>query len=329
MSLPRILLPFALALLVAACFSPPMPPGKSPGAARRALLSAPLELHGRARSMDGPRVARSVTLGDGPRELLWITGGEVRGDHEDAARYLCHARLRFPRASPACGGADEPFAWSRHVAARGLLGFAPGQTSKTFPPGFGYPVFSDEPLEFEAVAMDDLGDAPGPVRFEVAVDARPARDLPAPLRPLFYREVFLENPDPAERIEGRAFHWKLPPGRQVRRADVTAQLALPYATTVHHAGIHVHPFATRLVFRDLATGTTLFESPVRTDPVRREVVAATSYSDAAGFPVHPDHRYELEVTYENPTGETRDAMAVIGLYLANHDLRVPPGSGAS
>ncbi len=43
----------------------------------------------------------------------------------------------------------------------------------------------------------------------------------------------------------------------------------------------------------------------------RHLVEADIYSDAEGIPLHPDHEYELEVVYDNPTTEPIDAMGAI------------------
>lgn len=106
------------------------------------------------------------------------------------------------------------------------------------------------------------------------------------------------------------------PGRQVTRTVVTAQLALPFDTTLHYINVHAHPFAESLTLRDVTTGQTVFETRVRRFEDRLGVAHLEHFSSQAGIPVLKDHAYELISVYDNSTSVDQDAMAVMYLIFA-------------
>ncbi len=48
-----------------------------------------------------------------------------------------------------------------------------------------------------------------------------------------------------------------------------------------------------------------------------------SLSSEAGVPVFTDHEYEVVSTYNNPSDEDQDSMAVMYVYLLDHDFQPP------
>jgi hypothetical protein len=74
---------------------------------------------------------------------------------------------------------------------------------------------------------------------------------------------------------------------------------------------HLHGYGESVALLDKTTGETLWTGYAKNAQDSRHVVAADIYSDAEGIPLHPDHEYELEVVYDNPTTEPIDAMGAI------------------
>jgi hypothetical protein len=116
---------------------------------------------------------------------------------------------------------------------------------------------------------------------------------------------------------GRKFtgHWVVPPGREERRTLVNELLAIPYDTTIHYIGVHLHPFAESLELRDLTTGETLYRARARGPDAGIGLAHVEHYASAEGIPLYADHDYEMVSVYDNTSGEDQDAMATFFIYL--------------
>jgi hypothetical protein len=118
-------------------------------------------------------------------------------------------------------------------------------------------------------------------------------------------------------------HWVVPPGRHEYRTLVTDNMRIPYDTTVHFIGVHVHPHSESLVLRDLTTGETLFKSHQSNTEGRLGLKWADYLSSEKGIPVYKDHAYELISVYNNRTDQDADAMAGMFIYYLNRAYRHP------
>ena len=127
---------------------------------------------------------------------------------------------------------------------------------------------------------------------------------------------------------GRRFtaHWVVTPGRHEYRTLVTDQMQLPYDTTVHFIGVHVHPYSESLELRDVTTGASVWKATTRTSRERIGLDAIDDLSSVDGIPVYRDHQYELVSVYANPTTRDSDAMASMFIYYLDKEFR-PPGRG--
>ncbi|MEM9553008.1 MAG: hypothetical protein AAGC60_02030 [Acidobacteriota bacterium] len=120
---------------------------------------------------------------------------------------------------------------------------------------------------------------------------------------------------------GRVFtgHWKVPPGRQVNETLVTELLRVPYETTIHYIAVHLHPFAESLTLRNLTTGEVLFESRAQNFDDKIGLAHVDAFSSVEGVRIDPDHEYQLVSVYENTSGAEQDSMAVMYIYLRDHE----------
>jgi hypothetical protein len=255
----------------------------------------------------------------------------------------------------------EAFGTADRKSRDRLFSTAQGQFEAVFPPGFGIPVLSSETLGVNTQVLNhNLEDPDLDVRFRVVVEY--VRDADAegmkPLFPTFGYVMALvdgehgvygvETPDDVQAGasclpgsvasqakgqrhgvimdgHGQSFtgHWVVPPGREERRTLVTELLSVPFDTTAHFIGAHMHPFAESLELRDLTTGETVFKSRARGPATGIGLAHVDHLISEAGIPIYADHDYEMISIYENTSGAEQDAMATLFLYL--HDTRAEPG----
>jgi hypothetical protein len=307
------------------------------------------------RSMRGPMDMQTFELLEGEPELLWITGYRARMVSPDtrSARsdeFMCHSNLDYDLDRH-----KRYFKWNKATSER-LFTLSQGQLEVELPVGFGIPILSDERLTVSNQLLNLNPQEGRPVvRHEVELDFVRDRELAQPLKPLFMKAAMgmrllrgdhgyynTDDPDPitegsaclageaaGDRVItdsfGREFvgHWVVPPGRDESRTLVTRWLNLPFDTTIHYVAIHVHPFAQSLELRDLTTGETVFKSEIRARPDRIGIAHLNSYASDEGLPVFRDHEYELVCVYDNPTDREFDSMAVMLLYMLDHEFEKP------
>ena len=331
----------------------------------REILSDPFEIDRIYKSMLGPFTTRTVGLTESEEvELLWITGYEMDvvgedGTTPESMEFECHTNLAWPRRKP-------PLGLNRPVARAFTL--TQGQTDLRLPSGFGMPLLSNEKLTFNSQVLNlSRPDADLTVRHRTRIHYVRDVDLKEPMKPLVsvvaQAMVTLEDEPQLFDVEdshsdaalegaschvgdyagqskngiftddhGRRFtpHWVVPPGRHEYRTRVTQNMRIPYDTTIHFIGVHVHPHSESLELRDLSTGKTLFKSLQSNHDDRLGLKWADYFSSAQGIPVYKNHEYELISVYNNDTGEDSDAMAGMFIYYRNrayhHPLKNPPGA---
>ena len=289
-------------------------------------------------SMTGPWNMKPIKLAPQSPEV-WLTsyraevldGASGRADQE----FMCHTNLDL------IGTSDAP---PELRGNRAQLSISQGQTELRFPAPFALRLPNDPHRQINLTAMvlnanyPDLKkrfDFKSTVRYLDAEAARTHR-----LKPLFQGSVYTVCPvelgaqgagneiplcEPATGWEVHAGpngqrqtgHWIIPKGRSSITHDVTAQLALPYDTTVHYIWMHLHPFGEHMVLKDRSTGKTVWEGRARSHPIKMVLLATDHYSSSKGIPLYKDHRYELTTTYNNPTGRRATAMAAFWMYLAS------------
>lgn len=332
-------------------------------AAQKQVLSKVYTIDRKYRSMEGPSSVQKVFLGDpGTPELLWITG--IRTEMVDAdgvtpqlPELMCHVNVDLDTAMH-----QALFAFSRPTASR-LMTLSQGMLSAKLPPGYGFPIASNEPLMLFTQVLNLNIEHPKnlKVRHRVTLEYVRDADLRQPMKPLFNLGasgmVQLEgNPmalasmtsmpaEPhgasclvgtrapqavstsADYIDpaGRHMtgHWVVPPGRQVNASDITWFLDLPFDTRLHYAAVHLHPFAESLSIRDTTTDETLFTSKATNPKVGIGLTHVDTFRSDAGVPMFKNHKYELVSVYDNPTRSNADSMASAFLALDDAEFAHP------
>ncbi len=363
-------LPFAAACLALVACATVGAPGAGarattrvapPPVHRKTVLSPEYYIDKKYRSMQGPYGQQQVYLTDPAEpELLWITGYETEvvdpaDDAEVSQEYMCHANLDI-KPTPYMKELQM-----RHGISGRIFTLSQGQQKIEFPPGFGIPVLSTQPLDLTTQVLNLNRDDPElVVRHKVTVEYVRDRDVPRdhPMRPLFQAAVeglkSLDGPGQvygmaesavdqaihgpgcavgASAVHGDAdldsmgheftAHWVVKPGIEVTHTLVTKFLDLPFDTTIHYIAVHLHPFAKSLELIDRTTGRSVFRAEVDPAPGRIGIDRVDHLSSPEGIPIYKDHQYELVSVYDNTSGEDQDSMAVMYLYLLDKDFRRP------
>ena len=300
------------------------PAGAEGGTQTKEILSDPVTIHQRYHfnTTAWPGEMQYVVLSDSEQpELLWITGMRlelvgpdgrtpVSGEFVRSSSLLIDKWFLSAKAhNRLFGKVTTPLPVQKDPR---LLCVSQGQPRTMFPHGFAVPVLSHEPLLLEAAVVNQNHKEPVTLRFRWTVEFSRDQDLQQPLRPLFIRFV---EADPC--------NWTAPPIREVKRFNVTAQLALPFDTTVHYIRPYLQPFGESLELRDLTTGTTLFTSRSTLRPDQLGIAHIDTFSSEDGIPVYKDHDYELVSTYDNPTAAAVPARASMRLYLLDKQFQHP------
>ncbi len=324
------------------------------------ILSEPYTIDRIYKSMAGPEGQQKVELApQDPPQLLWLTGYRVEvvgadGTSPVSQEFMCHNNLDYNPVlhNRLFGG---------HVNSTRIFTLSQGQFAVELPEGFGVPIMSNEPLFLSTQVLNhNHKDINIQVRHKVSIDFVLDKDLKTPLKPLFPASGFivalLEGKDgnfgvdqPTEAQEhasclpgvtapdskyasfvykdkqGRKAtgHWVVPPGHEERHTPMDRFMRLPYDTTLHFIGVHLHPFAESLELRDLTTGKTIFKSRARGPKEGIGLEHVDSFASAEGVPVFKDHDYELVSLYENESGTDQDAMATMFFYFLDKDFKKP------
>ncbi len=338
-----------LCVLASTCTASTSCAPSAPGVPAAAVVAAthsrvvdvgPLRIDGIYHSMEGvhQRVALD-TAGIG-----WITGfrTEVLDAATDAPlgdEYFCHSQIQLD------------------TGAR-LMVAATGIPELRLPAGFGIPLAQilgdlDEP--WRGVSMlgmvlnnyEEELDREVKLRFVVDyVGAGAASaEAAASVESLYRASVTVLPDDTVEVLEGdgdslwpsslpetakgKVGHWMVPSGRQIVRQRHRG--FLPGVTQVHYGVVHMHNHGTSMKLTDVTDGTVLWETSVKRDADRPQILEIPVYSSADGFTMYPDHEYEIESVYDNTSDEPVDAMAVMYLYhrpAGDRQLTYPPPPGA-
>jgi hypothetical protein len=312
-----------------------------------AVLTAPVFLINREyRSMTGPTKSVEFKLTD-KSELLWLTGYRATMVGEDGVTpmpqdYMCHSNLDLNARN------HQQIFRHQKVSDGRLFTLSQGQLAIDFPPGFGMPIWSDEPLNLTAQVLNLNPQAQGvKVRHRIEIEYVRDADLPKPMKPLVQTGVYgmklvkgdsgypnLQHADPEKHgpgcLPGQAAspgqyqdtlgqiftgHWVVEPGNEENHTRVTQMLNLQSDTTAHYIAVHLHPFAERVELRDLTTDRVLFKSDVVPLDGRIGIDRVDYYASEEGIPLVQGHEYELVSFYNNTTDKPQDSMAVLYVYV--------------
>jgi len=331
------------------------PVAKPPTVYTKTILSKPYTIDKMYASMRGPYGFDDVALEQTDKpELLWIVGYKttvVDANSADAMsqEFMCHANLDFEAKDY-----YQRFPTSPPVSGR-VFTLSQGQDIH-FPDGMGILVTSDLPISLATQVLNLNIQNPKALQVRHKVDIFYVRDseVQGEMIPLFQgaAEGFKalgdakqygfdkdEHPEGGEcsvgapAVKGDAdtdtygqqftAHWVVSPGKEVNTTNVTKFLNLPYDTTVHYIAVHLHPFATELLLKDLTTNKVVFDSHVTPAKDKVGIQSIEHYSSLEGMPMYKSHQYELTSYYDNTTDHDVDSMAVMYMYLKDKNFQKP------
>jgi hypothetical protein len=321
------------------------------------ILSDPFRVDRIFKSMVGPlTTARFRLLRPQKPELLWLTGYRMEIVGEDGAtpesiEFECHTNLAWS-PGPALAAFNRP--------VRRTFTLTQGQTDVRLPSGFGIPMLSTEKLQFNSQALNlNRPEIDLTVHHRARVRFVRDRDLTGPMKPLVVtaaqvmvtledEEHVFQVDEPDEKLAeaschigefagggqvqndrfGRRFtpHWVVKPGRHEYRTLVTQQLKIPYDTTVHFIGVHVHPHSVSLELHDLSENATVWKSHHENHQEQLGLASVDYFSSEEGIPLYRDHDYQLISVYDNPGDLDSDAMASMFIYYLDQDFGHGPSS---
>jgi len=356
-------MPLIVSLLACSGFGDPAPSAgaataiaKTPTVYTKTILSKPYTIDKMYASMRGPYGFDDVQLEQTDKpELLWIVGYkttvvDASTDGSMSQEFMCHANLDFEAKDY-----YQRFPTSPPVSGR-VFTLSQGQQDIHFPDGFGIPVTSDLPISLATQVLNLNIQNPKGLSVRHKVDIYYVRDseVQGEMIPLFQgaAEGFKalgdakmygfskdEHPDGGEcsvgapAVKGDAdtdsfgqqftAHWVVPPGKESNTTNVTKFLNLPYDTTVHYIAVHLHPFATELVLKDLTDKKVVFDAHVTPAKDRVGIESIEHYSSVDGMPMYKSHQYELTSYYDNTTDHDVDSMAVMYMYMRDKNFVKP------
>jgi cyclophilin family peptidyl-prolyl cis-trans isomerase len=303
------------------------------------------------KSMEGPSSTKSVVLPANPGETVWVEGIRVEMVGEDGRRladeYMCHVnvdldvdqhRLHFPR---------------HEVSTARLVTLSQGYLASDYPEGFAFPLAAGEPMNVTTQVLNlNHPEIDLKVRHKVIIryrtTAADAKETPRALTNVSVYNRVPIAPPAGQTSPLTAFvsetgggdhclatnrakhamagsdilesdgtkttgHWNVPPGEHTVVTDVTSAIGTDREHRLHHAAVHLHPFAEWIELRDKTTGSILFHGKVKNRKDGIGLEAVESFASAEGIVLPANHKFELVSHWDNPTSDVQDAMAV--LYL--------------
>ena len=308
-------------------------------------------------SMRGPSEERTAyrLVGGKENELLWITGFRATAVHSDSSteasqEFVCHNTLSFNYPTRQKAVARGLLEASRSASQR-LFTISQGQQEVRFPPGFGIPVLSSEPLMLQSQLLN-LNQQSSSFYIRQKSETYFIRDsrLTEPMRPLFMVELVgavplssdtkhethpQESSGPSclgvttatksfnfEDHRGRTVsaHWMVPPGRH-EFENYVGKLGILFDTTAHYFLVHLHPFAESIELYDVTAEKLVFRSKARSYPHKRGLASVDHASSVEGTKIFKDHDYRLTSVYHNTTDVSQDAMSMLFIYALDKGYR--------
>ena len=320
------------------------------GIMTKTILSPSFHVNDIFPSMTGPWEAHYFDLMRtvGP-ELVWFKG--YRCSVRDAEtkdllgdEFLCHNSLDYSISD-----------YYRNWGIKGRVGvftsrlatMTQGQTDMILPDGFGIPLQSNQALSALTQVLNvNRPKADLHVEYLMEVDYLTDKSVEE-VKPLFQQSVSVlvevdtnylyhgnlpEAQDCLPVLTSREFmkkcrdghtftgHWLLPKGKDTIRYDVTDILSLPFTTTLHYVGVHVHPHCESLELWDKTENKLIFRSTIENHKSLSKMNNIEAFSSISGVTMHNDHRYELICTTRSKSERTRDMMATMLLYLYDKEM---------
>jgi cyclophilin family peptidyl-prolyl cis-trans isomerase len=298
-----------------------------------------------------------------PRQMYWLKGVRIDlFDENDqplpTAEFFCHLNID---ADP--GFRNQAFPEGERCVSARLFTLTQGQTEMMFPKGYGVPVASDEKLRCIFQAANRTTSDHRRIKQQLTFYLIPDKQLLQPLTALNWFTPFMavvvdkntqdaitkEEMDcsicaPTSRgvtapnavnnaVENDAFgrkvsgHWVIPPGKSVWTEKIRDYNFQDKPRVAHLIWSHVHPLCTDFSLLKV-DGTNQVEN-VFTATCRSKTSPGVQiehidlFSSSEGIRLEANKPYELEIKYNNPTGQGLDSMATMGIFCEDNGFARP------
>lgn len=297
------------------------------------------------------------------RSLYWLKGIKIQviGEEETPlpnTEFVCHMNLDTNRDFRA-----KAFPEAKASETERLLCLTQGLDSIIFPPGFGFPVASDEPWRIVMQAANRTSSASHLVKHKLTFYFIKDSELIRPLKALTWSVPYISvvvDRDTKEAQEsektthphcsissagvtapnggegsvwtdsiGRkvSAHWVVPPGKHNYVNPVNVSDFSNKDRTIHLAWAHIHPLCTEFSLSSCADSKKVFEGKATTSQKDGLLLKKIDYiSDAKGILLKGGKNYQLQATYDNTTGEAQDSMVSCGIFFADENFARPSWS---
>ncbi|MDA9819855.1 hypothetical protein N9C06_02950 [Salibacteraceae bacterium] len=305
------------------------------------------------RSMMGPYERKNFEI-ESSDSLIWIVGYEVEvlGSDSASAQFLCHSNLNLQEAK------KLPWSSNFESYNSRVFTLSQGIDSVRFPIGFGIPLPGTQVFELVSqVLNDNIRPVNAQVQHRIKLHYYNESDLECALRPLDQQAIFIfkqyEGPqglfgqeaNKVDRLrqpscgfeeviiadssapfnqfhdpQGRRFtgHWKVFPGEERIKMDITQLLKPKDEVFIHFILCHVHPFCEELILRDETEGRELYRSNIQSYAEGIGLIQVPFYSSREGLELKEGHLYSFESYYNNRSSDTLSAMSVMYTYTSVH-----------
>ncbi len=306
-----------------------------------------------------------IDTGATARELYWFKGLKLEVLDEDGhklptAEFICHLNIDVDYKLR-----REAFEKSDVYSSSRLMTLTQGQTEFYFPPGFAVPVASDEQWKFVFQAANRTTLQHRRVKQLCTLEFIRDSDLAKPMKALLWYNPYIavivdkdngkylesQEHDCLSRsvgesadnmVKGTDFkdaqgrmvngHFAVPPGITTYKAPILDGRNAGFAMRdrkIHAVWSHVHPLCTSssLIMCNGRKRRTVFSVAVTTNTSNGlEITHIDDIISQKGIKLGRGKAYELEATYENPTGMVQDSMVALGVFCHNDLFKKPDWS---
>ena len=230
-----------------------------------------------------------------------------------------------------------------NILSTRIITVGPGLTAIEFPKGYAFPIMSDQKLKVFAQVLNlNEPEIDKQIVHKSYLNYSLDKNEHEAIKPLFTAFAYITRPIKGKEYDSEVYkdcrpavsadktgldeqsmvtsHWVVKPGEETSRINVTAQMNVPYNTTVHYIGSHMHPYASHIALYDVTDSVLVFRAKASNYENKSGITKMEHYSSTEGFMLYRDHQYELECKTYNPTSENQDMMAVLYMYLYDKEL---------
>ncbi|WP_406684436.1 hypothetical protein N1F78_01525 [Seonamhaeicola sp. MEBiC1930] len=298
--------------------------------------------------MEGPKSDLYSSIDDSSEELLWLTSFKTNAYSDSETTiisndFVCHTNFEY-RDAEHYNRWDFTDRINQNYPR--ITSISNGVESFKLPKGYGFPVYSNERLVFNAQALNhNITDSTFKIKHKVEIEfirhrdkqlkplqpktiyimlpfdinnpfAGPSNDIPNACIPVETKlhTYFDENNNP---LSG---HWVVPQGKHNYSFDASKQLNIKDSIRIHQITPHLHPFAEKFSLINKTTKEIIYECKSENFTEKIGLKNAPTFESESGIWLYKDHNYELYLEVNNTTNKDQEMMASMAILF--YDLEM-------